>query len=640
MSILVQNILNHPEISKERVSPIEIVMGDHWAEINLGNSMRLSLLGLMLKKQQQVGGQSGRGGSPALRNIPLQVARRGPQAMVKVIRNGGTANARGMRDQMSYLEKDGDAKLEQSERYFGAELDQDGQEALIDAWGLAATSKTNSDKTTHFVVSFPSDTGHMAAYRAGRAWAEEMFVSGTYGDVFDYYTAFHTDRAHPHIHVIVNRRGIENGDWLKVSRRSQYNYDELRAVQVEVAAREGIYLEASPRLARGLTDRPISDSEIRRAIKEKRAARPPAHTPVTGLRAAATIALYSEHFTATAKIIADRYPDLAANMQAVAKAIMEGQQISAVHPETNSKSPATTLKEAKTQGEYIMSRRTEILAGIKEIDTEIGTMPDGVDRARLEKDASTIKANAAELMPDVEELKGHGDQNDKGYYQGMRADDGIEKQAKLSADKEVAQLAESIGIDPIKFVSRYEGDTAVSQGLADRWRKDELEDIQKNLTYREPAQQSTAEQLAQSAHDDLHRNALQTYRKAERDLEAHALRKKALYRIAKLIREGRKLDPDFDETLRKTVNDTLHTTELRQLEAGKTEVLEHVTKDVDSQRALIRRYLEAEIDEADGARKLQLKTALAKIDRDTDLAAQQASRRSRPDRGPERGIDR
>ena len=40
--------------------------------------------------------------------------------------------------------------------------------------------------------------------------------------------------------------------------------------------------------------------------------------------------------------------------------------------------------------------------------------------------------------------------------------------------------------------------------------------------------------------------------------------------------------------------------------------------------------------EADGARKLQLSTALAKIDRDTDLAAREATKAARKDHGLDR----
>ena len=632
MSVLVQDILNQAASSKEQMSPVDMVMGDHWAELTLGNSMRLSLLGLMLKKQQQLGGQSDRGGSPALRNVSFQVVRRGPQAMVKVIRKGGTTNARGMRDQMTYLDKDGDAKLERSERYFGAELDDETQEKLIEAWGLAGESKANSDKTTHFVVSFPSNTDHDTAYRAGRAWADEMFASGTYGDVFDYYTAFHTDKAHPHIHIIVNRRGLENGDWLKVSRRSQFNYDEFRAVQVEVSLREGIFLEASPRLARGISDRPIPDAEIRTAKRENREAQSPAHTPVTAIRAAASVVLYAEHLEANSKIVRENHPVLATAMNSVAATIREGREI-VTDPRAE---PIITSAEANQQSEFIMSRRSEILDGIQTIDTELGTVPAGPERNNLERDASRIKAEAAQLIPDVQELRQHSSINSSGYYQGMIAEDATELEVKSRADQEVGELAESIGIDPAKFVSRYNSPEAVSQGLSDSWRKDELEDIQKNLTYQQTPQQDQAQQLAQTAYDDLHRNALQTYRKAERDLDAHAARKKELYRIAKLVKEGSKLDGDVDESFRKSVKDTFHTSELRDLENGKTEAFRHVTKDVDAQRALSRRYLEAELEEADGVRKLQLTTALTKIDRDTDLAAQQSAKQARKDRGLDR----
>lgn len=316
-------------------------------------------------------------------------------------------------------------------------------------------------------------------------------------------------------------------------------------------------------------------------------------------------------------------------MNSVAATIREGREIvTDLRAE-----PIITSAEAKQQSEFIISRRSEILDGIQTIDTELGTVPAGPERNDLERDASRIKAEAAQLMPDVQDLRQHSSVNSSGYYQGMIAEDAIELEVKSRADQEVGEFAESIGIDPAKFVSRYDSPEAVSQGLSDSWRKDELEDIQKNLTYQQTPQQDQAQQLAQTAYDDLHRNALQTYRKAERDLDAHAAQKKELYRIAKLVKEGNKLDGDVDESFRKSVKDTFHTSELRDLENGKTEAFQHVTKDVDAQRALSRRYLEAELEEADGARKHQLTTALTKIDRDTDLAAQQSAKQARKDRG-------
>ena len=517
--------------TKERLTPVDVVMGDHWAEINLGRSMRLSLLRHMLKDQTG-GGRSGRGSTA--RRMPLEVTRRANQAMVKVIRKGGTANARGMRDQMSYLAKEGDAKLERSERYFGIELDGEAQERLIESWGLSGETKTQSDKTTHFVVSFPAGTHHDAAYRAGRAWAEEMFASGTYGDVFDYYTAFHTDRAHPHIHVIVNRRGMENGDWLKVSKRSQFNYDVFRDVQVEVAAREGIILEASPRLARGHMDRPTPDAEIRKAEREGRKPQAPSHTPVTALRAAASMVRYSQQMFADANLLKERHPELSERITGLARSLRDGR---AILPLKVPQSTTLTMEEAKRQSEFIMSRRTEILDGIKEIDAEINSLPEGADRTRFQRDASLMKADAAKLMPDVQELQGHSSENSDGYYRGMKAEDGIEKEARARADAAVGRFAQMAGINAAKIISRYEGAEPISRDLAVSWRQDELEDIQKNLTYQGNKPQTELEQLAQAAYDDLHRNALQTYRAAERDLEAHASRKKELRQVAQLVSE-------------------------------------------------------------------------------------------------------
>ena len=633
MTIHVPEILIKAAAKKERVSPVDIVMGDPWAEISLGSSLRLSLLYAALNQQQQTSGKGGGGGGQNRLRVPLSVVNGGRNAMVKVIKKGGTTNARGMRDQMSYLSKVGDARLERSERYFGIELDENSRERLIDSWGLSGETKTQSDKTTHIVVSFPSDTDHDAAYRAGRAWAEEMFASGKYGDVYDYYTAFHTDRAHPHIHVVINRRGMENGDWLKISRVSEFNYDEFRAVQVEVAAREGIQLDASPRFARGVSDRPVPDAELRRAEREGRKPEAPSHTRATAMRAAASIALYAAEFSTDAKLLRQQYPELAKSLNEMAATLLAGKQLNSDH----SYNPKTSLEEAKKQSEFIMSRRSEILASIENIDAQIATIPPGSDRSLLERDASRIKAEAANRMPDVADLILHTREHPDGYYKGIEAADGMELAVKEKANEQVAALALSAGLDPDRLVSRYDRAAPASIGLADTWRKDELEDIQKNLTYQPNTPKSKVEELTQTAYEELHRNALQTYRQAERELEAHAARKKELYRIAKLVREGRLLGKDTEDAFQQTVKDTLHTVELRQLEGGNSEAFKHVTDNVDEQRALSRRYLEAEQQDANGPRKLQLTTALAKIDRDADLASQRAAEQARKPK--DRGLD-
>lgn len=617
MSIHVSDILAKSSSQNGSVSPVDIVMGDDWGEFKLGNSMRLSLLGLMLKKQQQLGAASLRGGSPALRHVSFQITRRRPQAMVKVIRNGGTTNARGMRDQMSYLEKDGDAKLERSEGFFGMELDDEAQEDLIHAWGLDRLSDTKSDKTTHFVVSFPTDTDRDAAYRSGRAWAEEIFASSNYGDVYDYYTAFHTDRAHPHMHVVVNRRGLEHGNWLKVSRRSEINYNELRAVQVEVSWREGIFLEATPRFARGVSDRSVTDAEYRRAEKERREPQAPSHTPYTAIRAAASIAIFAQQIDADANLLDGRYPEISQKMRDVSQTILEGKEVLASNERD---ALSITPQQAAKGSNFIMSRRQEILDDIKEVDDEVSELPLGFDRSKLERMVAAMKTDAASFMPDVPELQPYTQNNNQGYYQGVEAEDPLETEIKTLADAEVVKLAEEAGIDAPSFMGRFDKSEPAPEGLADQWRNDELEDIQKNLTYQDRSNQTELDQLAQTAYDELHRNALQTYREAERELEAHRVRKKELTRLAKLVKDGLVLTGDAEFGFNQLVKDTLHITDLKKLEVGTADVFKHITQDEDVQRSLSHKYLEAEHINADSARKLQLQSAVTKVEHEMQAA--------------------
>ena len=278
--------------------PLDALMGLRWAQLDLGRVQRVAISNAVRAQRRASEnrdearvGRSGGGGSAGRRSsvsLGATAPSDKPQAMVKLISGGGTSCRRGLGGQMDYLRKEGAAELERSERFMGIAIDAEGEQAIAEQWGLPITKsdKQLADRTTHFVVSFPEGTEHGAAYRAGRAWADTLFGSGEYGDTFDYYTAFHTDRAHPHMHVVVNRRGLDEDSWLKVSKRSTINYDELRAVQVEAGAREGIELEATPRLARGVHERRVPDAEIQRARAQGREPVVPMHTVISAVRTA------------------------------------------------------------------------------------------------------------------------------------------------------------------------------------------------------------------------------------------------------------------------------------------------------------------------------------------------------------------
>ncbi|CUX65768.1 putative endonuclease [Agrobacterium tumefaciens str. Kerr 14] len=200
-----------------------------------------------------------------------------PQAIVHLPRRGGCKSVKRICEQLKYLDQDEEVILEFSERHGGAQMSRDDYETWARQWAEQTGHYYNGeslydgeqDLTTHIIVSFPSGTDPSAAYSSGRDWAENVFGSGRNGGEWDYITAFHTNRPHPHLHVIVNRRSLAGrGEWLAISHRNRFiNYDTMRAALVEAASGHGITLDASSREQRGLQGRGPTTAEYRRKAR-------------------------------------------------------------------------------------------------------------------------------------------------------------------------------------------------------------------------------------------------------------------------------------------------------------------------------------------------------------------------------------
>jgi len=199
-----------------------------------------------------------------------------PQAIIRIVPAGGSKTAKQIHNQWMYLSRQGEVPLQRSERYLGVMLPHKKLKELARSWAVETgnyqigqpSAESVQELTTHIIVSFPPGTEAAKAFATGRAWAEEMFGSGRNGGTFDYISACHTDRAHPHMHLVVNRRAQE-GHWLKISRRHAYlSYDKLRLTLVDVACRHGIVLDATSRVERGILDPPITYAEYRRQARK------------------------------------------------------------------------------------------------------------------------------------------------------------------------------------------------------------------------------------------------------------------------------------------------------------------------------------------------------------------------------------
>lgn len=195
-------------------------------------------------------------------------------AVLKKIGKGGTANAKELAAQMDYL-------FSKSASIFGngVVLDADAKgltkeerNDIVGDWVEDWRGSPKNGHTTHLLMSFPSHVRPETAKLITEAWAFEMFQSGEHqDDVWSYVAALHTDKAHPHVHMVINNRGTVNDSWFFMAKEHVFNLDVMKERMVAIAAEEGVYLDATSRAERGLLTYGSSRAEIERARVEGRA---------------------------------------------------------------------------------------------------------------------------------------------------------------------------------------------------------------------------------------------------------------------------------------------------------------------------------------------------------------------------------
>jgi type IV secretion system T-DNA border endonuclease VirD2 len=195
-------------------------------------------------------------------------------AVLKKIGKGGTANAKELSAQMDYL-------FSKSASIFGngvvldekaKGLTREERTEIVGEWVADWRGSPKNGHTSHLLLSFPSHVRPEKAKLIADAWAFEMFQSGEHqDDAWSYVAALHTDRPHPHVHIVVNNRGTLNDRWFFMAKEHVFNLDMMKTRMVAIAAEEGVFLDATSRAERGLLTYGPSRAEIERARKEGRA---------------------------------------------------------------------------------------------------------------------------------------------------------------------------------------------------------------------------------------------------------------------------------------------------------------------------------------------------------------------------------
>ena len=202
----------------------------------------------------------------------IRNAIRAPQSVVKIVRGGGAGSRRDLETQLTYLSRDGELALDEFD-LDGSSFDLQGAseiKGVSDTWaqrwgeaealdGRAARAKTN---TYHIIVSFPEGTDWERAHDAASTFADRFLISGEFGDRWNHIRAWHTDRAHPHMHIVIDRRG-ESGVMMQINPSRDISPARLRGLQVDAAAEHGLLLNDTPRVSRGLRGKGLSTSEWR-----------------------------------------------------------------------------------------------------------------------------------------------------------------------------------------------------------------------------------------------------------------------------------------------------------------------------------------------------------------------------------------
>ncbi len=191
--------------------------------------------------------KGGRGGQARARLA--RVVQKAPEVMVKI--TGRTKDGEHLAAHLEYISRKGELDLEQAD---GALIHGRGAvRELADDWSEVGEGdsrrRANSNMSVSIVLSMPVGTDPDRMKDAVRSFARAEF-----GDTFPFVFAFHQDAKgeQPHIHLSVRALGV-NGERLNPRKADLADWRERFARELRG---RGIQAEATPRRARGITQKP------------------------------------------------------------------------------------------------------------------------------------------------------------------------------------------------------------------------------------------------------------------------------------------------------------------------------------------------------------------------------------------------
>ncbi|MDS9469612.1 relaxase/mobilization nuclease domain-containing protein [Paracoccus sp. MBLB3053] len=414
-----------------------------------------------------------RGGSTSARqrfttraNNLWRLAQGSNAAVLKKIHNGGTHSRKQLGNQFDYL-------FSKASAIFGNMVEHDPERRTLSRaerktiatdWEDAWTGDPKNGHTTHLLLSFPADVAPHRALQVAEIWAAEMFQSGMHvEDEWAYIAALHSDRSHPHVHIVLNNRGLENDTWFYMARGHAFDVITMKERMVEIAAEQGLFLDSASRIERGKLTYGPSRVELERALREGREVR---EMPLHGAAVRDALVQIREN-VATLQLFASmarqsREAELAVKIEAVAQILSRGGIIQS----TEDLMQAQDVQNRGDLGLYYDAWLDRVETGIRQLPQS----EQGETRREFYAAASDVARElgddrgAALMHRPAREALHRSQIDDRAITRdGTTREIGNDGIAEIRA--QISDAAKSAGLDPAQIQDR------MGQGAANAWQE-------------------------------------------------------------------------------------------------------------------------------------------------------------------------
>ncbi len=441
---------------KDNLALYHAVMGEMWTD-----EQRKS--GSARRQAGQRQARSFRGaGRPSVRNI-VKASQGSRAAVFKRIRNGGCKTKKSMGAQLDYVnDKAIFTYSTMTNALSESEILTEGQkQSIVEQWSATWNGTSKLGFTSHMLLSFPKDVTADQVRDIAMDWCEHFFESGHYGDEWDYVLAVHTDREHPHAHILLNNRGNDQGQWFACWAEGVMSPQLMREKQAEIAETYGVALDATTRLERGIFAKPAGLEEIYAAKAEGRVASEIALTGQEKAMAQAAMVEFAKDYRDVADTLdrSDKYH--------LSKAVREMAKSLDTETEWKIEKEDIDMAEINTVGEAIEFAEARIDA-IQEKAAGL----DEPDRSQFEIKAAPVIASLSQMVPDPELRTRYNEELVDPYPPGVDGDDiatALVEGQRSDALKETLEYGASLGLTTADTLARLEAGGTKNHGLAQDW---------------------------------------------------------------------------------------------------------------------------------------------------------------------------